>query len=58
MNTTEHERQLLALVVLLQLESEALRSVLSEWEQDKSYYTQFNRAEAFRHAIELMEHNL
>lgn len=58
MSTTERERQLLALVVLLQLESEALRSVLSEWESDKSCYVQFNRADAFRHAIECMEQDL
>lgn len=58
MSTTERERQLLALIVLLQQESEALRSVLSEFEADKSCYVQFNRAEAFRQAIECMEHKL
>lgn len=56
--TTERERQLLALIVLLQQESEALRSVLSEWDAPKDCYVQFNRAEVWRRAIECMEHNL
>ena len=58
MQTNERERQLLALIVLMQQEIEALRSVLSEWDHDKSCYVQFNRADAFRHAIECLEHNL
>jgi len=58
MNTTERERQLLALIVLMQQELDCLRSVLSEWEHDKDCFVQWNRAEIFRHARECMEHNL
>lgn len=58
MRTTERERQLLTLIKLLQEESQALRSVLSEWEHEKSCYVQMNRADAFRHAIECLEHDL
>jgi hypothetical protein len=56
--TTERERFLLALIYLLQQETEALRSVLSEWESDKTCYIQFNRALIFQATIEAMEHKL
>jgi len=57
-NTTERERQLLTLIYLLQQESEALRSVLSEFDAPKDCYVQMNRADTFRHAIEALEHAL
>jgi len=56
--TDDRERQLITQIYLLQKENECLRSVLSEWEQDKSCYVQFNRADAFRQAIECLEHGL
>jgi hypothetical protein len=58
MSTTERERELLALIKLLQEESSALRSVLSEWDEDKSCYIQMNRANIFRQAIECLEYKL
>jgi hypothetical protein len=56
--TSTRERELLALIVLLMQESEALRSVLSEWDAEKSCYVQFTRAEILRQAIECLEHKL
>lgn len=53
--TTQRERDLLVLITLLQIENEALRSVLSEWDEPKDCYIQFTRAEACRDAIEVME---
>lgn len=58
MKTTTRERFLLSLLYLLQEEVDALRSVLSEWEQDKDCFIQYNRAAALRSAIELLEYNL
>lgn len=55
---TERERFLLCLIYLLQRESEALRSVLSEFPGDKSEFVQMNRAELFRETIESMEYKL
>lgn len=54
----ERERFLLTLIKLLQEENECLRSVLSEWEEDKSCFVQYSRAEVFRAAIECLEHKL
>lgn len=56
--TSERERLLLALIHLMQKEIECLRSVLSEWDQDKNCYVQFTRAEKFEAARETMEHEL
>lgn len=52
---TELER---TLIFLLQREVEALRNVLSEWEQDKSCYLQWSRAEDLRAVIENLEPQL
>lgn len=43
----ENEK-LKALIWLLEEEVEALRSVLSEWDHDKSCYLQMNKADAIR----------
>ena len=51
---TESERRLSAAVYLLEQEIDCLRSVLSEWEEDKSCYIQWNRAEDLRRVIESM----
>lgn len=48
----------IAIMVLLREEVECLRSVLSEWEEDKSAYSQMIRADILREAIETMEHKL
>ena len=50
LNLTKEE--VIALIVLLRMENEALRSVLSEWEQDKSCYLQMNAADNIRAVIE------
>lgn len=52
------ERFLLTLIYLLMEEVLCLRSVLSEFEGDKSEYVQMNRAEILRAAIETLEHKL
>lgn len=56
--TSIRERYLQTMIYLLQQELEALRSVLSEFETDKSHYVQWNRAEILREAIETLEHQL
>ncbi len=42
---SENEK-LKAIIWLLEQEVEALRSVLSEWDHDKSCYTQMSKADA------------
>lgn len=41
---SKKEKLLLMLVELLMQERDCLRSVLSEWDEDKSCYVQWNRA--------------
>jgi len=48
---TEHDA---ALIYLLKKEIACLRSVLSEWDEDKDCYLQWNRAEAIRVVLENM----
>jgi len=48
---TEHDA---ALIYLLKKEIACLRSVLSEWDDDKDCYLQWNRAEAIRVVLENM----
>lgn len=55
---TEQEWLLRTVIFLLRSEVDCLRSVLSEWDQDKSCYIQFIRAECLREAIEGYEHKL
>ena len=38
-------------IKLLELEVKALRSVLSEWDEDKTIYTQYIKAECIRELI-------
>ena len=49
---TEPERTLRAKIYLLEEEVDCLRSVLSEWEEDKNCFTQWMRAEDLRRVIE------
>ena len=49
---TKREKELLTLVELLLKENDCLRSVLSEWDSDKSCYTQMNVADDLRRVIE------
>lgn len=44
--------KLKAIIYLLELENECLRSVLSEFEGDKLEYVEMNRAYNFRAALE------
>lgn len=46
------------LLVLMKKEIELLRSTLSEWDQDKSCYVTWIRANDLRSAIELLENAL
>jgi hypothetical protein len=55
---SQRELELLCLIKLMQEEIECLRSVLSEWESEKTCYIQFNRAEIFKDARESLEHKL
>jgi hypothetical protein len=55
---SERDRLLITIIYLLQKEVECLISVLSEWEQDKSIFIQYNRAEVFARARESLEHQL
>lgn len=55
---SEMERYLNSMIFLLQREVECLRSVLSEWDHEKSCYVQMNRADIFRQTIETMEYRL
>lgn len=48
----EKEKKLLTQVSLLELEVACLRSVLSEWEHDKSCFIQMTRADDLRRVIE------
>lgn len=50
------ERQLIAIITLLEEEIQCLRSVLSEFETDKSHFVQFNRAETIAEARMVLEH--
>ena len=51
---SEHEK-LKAMIWLLEQEVQALRSVLSEWPEDKSHFTQMQKAdviqELFNHLV-------
>lgn len=47
-----NQKELIAMIYLLQKEVEALRSVLSEFDGDKSCYSQFMFAEDLRRVIE------
>jgi hypothetical protein len=44
--------KLKALIWLLEQENEALRSVLSEWDQDKSCFIQMNKADNIRAVLD------
>lgn len=56
--TSERERLLLTIIKLCQEEIDCLDSVLSEWEEDKRRFVQFNRAEILKAAREALEHKL
>lgn len=51
---TEREKLLITLIYLLSEETRCLRSVLSEWDEDKTSYVQFVRAEIVREAVEIL----
>jgi len=51
---TKREKELIALVELLMKERCCLRSVLSEFDEDKSCYVQWNRAEDLSITIDLL----
>lgn len=53
---TEREQLLITLLYLYEQESQALRSVLSEWEENKNHFTQWLKAEDLRRVIEGLEH--
>lgn len=55
---TERDQFIVAFVYLLKQEVEALRSVLSEWENDKDCYVMWRRAEDLRAIIESLEYKL
>jgi hypothetical protein len=50
------EQLLLSLCYLLQEEVDALRSVLSEWDENKQHFVQWIRAENLRRVTEDLEH--
>lgn len=54
----DRNRFLITFIYLLQREVECLRSVLSEFEGDKSEYIQMTAADDLRRVIENMEHKL
>ena len=58
LSMSDHDQLMICLIYLLQQEVIALRSVLSEWDHDKSCYVQFHRADACRTAVEVLEHSL
>jgi hypothetical protein len=56
--TKARERYLLTMIYLLSQEVISLRSVLYEYDGDKSEYLQMNRAELIREVIEHLEAEL
>lgn len=52
------ERFLITIIYLLIEEVHCLRSVLSEFDGNKSEFVQMNRADILRQAIETLEHKL
>lgn len=55
MKITELSEQGTTIIFLLKEEVAALRSVLSEWDTDKSCYLQWQKAENLRHVLEDLE---
>jgi len=57
--TSKRERYLLMLISLLEEESQCLRSVLSEFnEEEKVVFIQYTRSKILREAIETLEFKL
>ena len=52
---SDREQLLITLLKLAREEIECLRSVVSEWDTDKTCYIQFNRAEILKEARETLE---
>lgn len=55
---SEREKLLLTLLYLMREQIDCLRSVLSEFEGDKSHFVQMNRANILEHATETLEYKV
>lgn len=55
---TNREMTLITLIKLLEDEVQCLRSVLSEYDEDKSHFVQMKRADILRAAIETLEYKV